>query len=64
MARERGKKDVVKLLAPPLHWAAEEGNVEEVRALLEAGADKDAKDEVRTSCVGCGHANMSGQCMG
>ena len=50
LARRKGKKDVVKVLAP-LHCAAEEGNVEEVRALLEAGADKDTKDEVRGSRV-------------
>jgi hypothetical protein len=30
----------------PLHWAAIEGRVEIVKALLEAGADKEAKDKV------------------
>jgi hypothetical protein len=31
----------------PLHWAAYNGYLECMRALLEAGADKDAKDNVR-----------------
>ena len=31
----------------PLHWAAKEGDVECMRALVDAGANKEAKDNVR-----------------
>ena len=33
----------------PLHWAAMRGHAEIVEALLEAGADKDAKTKVQSS---------------
>ena len=37
----------------PLHYAAYRGHSECVKALLEAGADKDAKNQVRSNGLPC-----------